>query len=228
MLCTVVPRVLAVRDILFASSSPTRSLGRGQIKTMILTDHWRPTAYLLWRTARLRARARKTWLHAPQLKPQAARGARCKKRARTRTMLLNERVALQNRKLRTDIRKFPLFSTGSSLLSNLKEEYRGSGLWILWNSYYFSNWILLSPQTGTRLLGVFFFLVPWGHTLGSKINRVAGRVLKIPLASVTIDTLIKCSQSFNTIRVKWKKMTFVLPKRTADRFLHRSYANPGF
>ena len=66
----------------------------------------------------------------------------------------------------------------------------------------------------------FFFLVPWGHTLGSKINRVAGRVI--------IDTLIKCSHSFNTIRVKWKKLTFVLPKRTADSSLHRSYANPGF
>ena len=61
------------------------------------------------------------------------------------------------------------------------------------------------PTNRNTAIGCYFFLfflVPWGHTLGSKINRVAGRVLKIPLASVIIDKLIKCSQSFNTIRVK--------------------------
>ena len=66
------------------------------------------------------------------------------------------------------------------------------------------------PEHGYWVL-FLFFLVPWGHTLRSKINRVAGRVLKIPSASVTIDTLIKCPQSFNTIRVKWKKWLSFCP-----------------
>ena len=67
------------------------------------------------------------------------------------------------------------------------------------------------PNSRRRCLHNFFaWSIPYapcghrGHTLGSKFNRVAGRVIKNPLESVTIDLLMKCSQSFSANGVDWK------------------------
>ena len=43
-----------------------------------------------------------------------------------------------------------------------------------------------------------------GHTLGSKIDRVAEWVIQNPLVSVIIDLLMKFLRSFSAISVDWK------------------------